>query len=86
MSNSMWSGAQGNLMTRNFLASLVAVLTGNALYFLLMPQLPEQIRHSPQHLDFGLLVDFWICSVILGGIRTLGHSSSNGPDRKPPDR
>ena len=68
-------------MTRNFIESLVAVLTGNALYFLLMPQLPEQIRHNPQHLDFGLLVDFWLCLVILGGIRTLGHRSSKKPDR-----
>lgn len=68
-------------MTRNFLESLVAVLTGNALYFLVMPQLPEQVRHSPQHLDLGLLLDFGICFVILGCIRSLGKRPAKRSDR-----
>ncbi len=58
-------------MTRNFMESLVAVLTGNALYFLLMSQLPEQIRHNPPRMDLGLLVDFCLCLTILGCIRVL---------------
>ena len=31
---------------RNFLDALAAVLTGNAIYFLLMPHLPVVMRHS----------------------------------------
>ena len=63
-------------MGRNFFESLVAVLTGNAVYFLLMPHLPEQVRHNPQRLDFGLLLDFCICLVIWGCIRTLNHRAA----------
>lgn len=47
--------------------SLVAVVTGNILYyFMLMPLLPPAGRHKPGELDLGLLVDFWLCLVILG--------------------
>ena len=54
----------------NFLHALVAVLAGNAAYFLLMPHLPPPARHVPPRLDLGLFVDFWICLVILGIIKT----------------
>ena len=57
---------------RNFLESLLAVLLGNVVYFLLMPHLPERARHIPTHPDVGLLVDFWICLVALGVIRFVG--------------
>lgn len=60
-------------MNRNFAESLVAVLGGNLFYFLVMPQLPEPIRHAPQSLDLGLLVDFGICAVALGGVRALSR-------------
>lgn len=43
---------------RNFLDALVAVLAGNAIYFLLMPHLPRLVRHSLFREDWGLLVDF----------------------------
>jgi hypothetical protein len=56
--------------TANFLHALAAVLVGNALYFLLMPRFPPVARHAPQRLDLGLLVDFCICLVILGVIKT----------------
>lgn len=56
---------------RNFFESLLAVLLGNLVYFLLMPHLPERARHVPTHPDVGLLVDFWICLVALGLIRAL---------------
>jgi hypothetical protein len=56
---------------RNFLESLLAVLLGNLVYFLLMPHLPERARHVPTHPDVGLLVDFWICLVALGLIRAV---------------
>jgi putative flippase GtrA len=56
---------------RNFLKSLVAVLVGNAIYFLLMPHLPVRAQHRYDRLDFGLVIDFWICVVIYGAISTV---------------
>ena len=54
---------------RNFLDALVAVLAGNAIYFLLMPHLPLVARHSLFREDWGLLVDFCICTVIFAGLK-----------------
>ena len=55
----------------NFVQSLIAVLAGNLVYFLVMPHLPPAARHHPPHLDLGVLVDFWFCLVFLGAIKTL---------------
>ncbi len=55
----------------NFVHALVAVLAGNAVYFLLMPYLPPVARHVPPRLDLGLVVDFWTCLVFFGVIKTL---------------
>ncbi|MGA9641514.1 MAG: hypothetical protein WBQ72_08980 [Terriglobales bacterium] len=49
---------------RNFLDALAAVLAGNAIYYLLMPHLPQSMRHSLFAEDWGLLVDFVICTVL----------------------
>ena len=57
----------------NFVDSLIAVVAGNAVYFLLMPPLPESARHISPHLDLGLVVDFWFCLVMLGIVKTVGH-------------
>ena len=54
----------------NFLQSLIAVVAGNIVYFLLMPYLPAAARHNPARLDLGVVVDFWICLVFLGAIKT----------------
>jgi len=54
---------------RNFLDALVAVLAGNAVYFLLMPHLPLVARHSLFREDWGLLVDFSICAAIFAGVK-----------------
>lgn len=54
---------------RNFLDALVAVLAGNAIYFLLMPHLPHGMRHSLFKEDWGLLVDFAICTIIFVGVK-----------------
>jgi hypothetical protein len=54
----------------NFFQSLIAVLAGNIVYFLLMPHLPPAARHNPMRLDLGVLVDFWFCLVFLGAIKT----------------
>jgi hypothetical protein len=53
-------------LPKNFWQSLIAVLVGNAIYFLSMPKLPAPARHKRDHLDLGLVVDFWICLVIYG--------------------
>ena len=54
---------------KNFLDALVAVLAGNAIYFLLMPHLPAVARHAMSKEDWGLLVDFAICTVIFAGVK-----------------
>jgi hypothetical protein len=55
----------------NFAQSLIAVLAGNAIYFLLMPHLPSVARHIPRRLDLGVFVDLWLCLVVLGIVKTL---------------
>jgi hypothetical protein len=53
----------------NFIHALVAVLVGNAGYFLLSGYLPPGARHVPFQVDLGLLVDFWFCLVVFGLIK-----------------
>jgi hypothetical protein len=55
----------------NFLDALAAVLAGNAIYFLLMPHLPGSMRHSMFKEDWGLLVDFVICTILFVAIKLL---------------
>jgi hypothetical protein len=65
--------------TANFIHALVAVLTGNGAYFLLMKYLPPRARHVPSQIDLGLVVDFWFCLVAFGIIKTVagrGRSSN----------
>jgi hypothetical protein len=61
------------------LRALAAVLSGNAVYFLVLaPRMPEWARHRPFALDLGLLLDFLVCTgiyVALGLIRPGRHSS-----------
>jgi len=70
----------------NLLQSFIAVVAGNAVYFLLMPHMPPAARHNPPHLDLGVLVDFWFCLVFLGAIKTVAHvkrgSSEEGRQRR----
>ncbi|HLB90429.1 MAG TPA: hypothetical protein VJK29_22410 [Terriglobales bacterium] len=54
----------------NFVHALVAVLAGNAAYFLLMPYLPPGAKHAPFRMDLGLVVDLWFCLVVFGVIKT----------------
>jgi hypothetical protein len=53
----------------NFLDTFVAVLAGNAIYFLLMPHLPLAMRHSLFRQDWGLAVDFAICAAIFAAVK-----------------
>jgi hypothetical protein len=54
---------------QNFLDALAAVLAGNAIYYLLMPHLPAIARHRLFREDWGLLVDFAICTVIFAAVK-----------------
>jgi hypothetical protein len=65
----------------NFVQSLIAVLAGNLVYFLLMPHLPAAAQHNPMKLDLGVLVDFWFCLVFLGAIKMIWK-----PRQKPPQQ
>ena len=59
-------------MFRRLLKQFAAVLIGNLLnFFVLIPHLPPAARHAPYHLDWGLLVDLWICLVIYGLIELI---------------
>jgi hypothetical protein len=53
-------------LPKNFWQSLIAVVAGNAIYFLSMKHLPGPARHTTFKFDLGLVVDFWICLVIYG--------------------
>jgi hypothetical protein len=57
----------------NFVHALIAVLAGNAVYFLVMPYLPAPARHVAPRLDLGLVVDFWFCLVVLGIVKTMAR-------------
>jgi hypothetical protein len=60
--------SKGNT-AKNFLDALLAVLSGNAIYYLLMPHLPPMARHTLFKEDWGLLVDFAICTVIFAAVK-----------------
>ena len=53
----------------NFLDALLAVLAGNAIYYLSMPHLPPVARHRLFREDFGLVVDFAICLGIFVAVK-----------------
>ena len=54
---------------KNFLDALLAVLAGNAIYYLLMPHLSPVARHRLFQEDWGLLVDFAICTAIFVAVK-----------------
>jgi hypothetical protein len=49
---------------RTWAKALLAVLLGNLAYFAALPKLPTFARHSPNHLDLGLLLDFCMCAAV----------------------
>ncbi len=53
----------------NFLDALIAVLAGNAIYYVLAPHLPMVARHGLFKEDWGLVVDFAICTVIFVAVK-----------------
>jgi hypothetical protein len=67
----------------NLLQSFIAVVAGNAVYFLLMPHLPPAARHDPAKPDLGVLVDFWFCLVFLGAIKMIpGRKGSSSKHQR----
>ena len=60
---------------RNFLEALLAVVAGNAIYFLIMPYLPLSARHSWLKEDWGLVVDFCICTAIFVAVKIMGRQT-----------
>lgn len=54
----------------NFVQALAAIILGNVAYFLLVPTLPPIARHHRFQVDLGTLIDFWLCLVAYGLIRT----------------
>jgi len=69
----MLAGAEGGMAKsetiKNFLDALLAVLVGNAIYYLLAPHLPVAMRHGRFVEDWGLVVDFMICTVIFIAVK-----------------
>jgi hypothetical protein len=69
----MLAGAEGRLAksptVNNFLDALLAVLAGNAIYCMLGPHLPGVARHGLFKEDFGLVVDFIICTAIFVAVK-----------------
>jgi H+/gluconate symporter-like permease len=55
---------------RRWIEYLVAVLVGNAIYFLILfPDLPPSLQHEPFGFDLGLLLAFVCCVAVYGVIR-----------------
>lgn len=78
----MTSAVSKRGMTRNFTNSLVAVLVGNALYLAVSPWLPAAARHESAGMDLGVVVDFWMCLVVLGLLRLWqGYKKGRGGHR-----
>lgn len=64
---------------RRWIEYLVAVLVGNAIYFLvLFPVLPESLQHQPLQMDAGLLLAFLCCVGIYGVIRLASRHAREG--------
>jgi hypothetical protein len=62
----------------NFAQALVAVILGNAVYFLVLPHLPNGAYHAPLRIDPGLVVDFLLCAVAFGLIKALTKPTEPG--------
>ena len=55
---------------RRWIEYLAAILTGNAIYFLLLfPDLPPWLQHRPFVFDLGLALDFSLCVIVYAVIR-----------------
>jgi hypothetical protein len=71
------TGKKTNRTMQNFLDALLAVLAGNAIYYLLMPHLPSAARHRLFREDWGLFVDFACCTVIFLAVKYARRSDGS---------
>jgi hypothetical protein len=66
------------MVRTNLAKSFVAVVSGNALYFLIfLPILPPAARHRPFRLDLGLLIDVWTCFACYGIVEIISRFTRN---------
>ena len=69
---------------RRWIEYTVAILAGNALYFLVVyPGLGPLFQHQPFRFDPGLVLDFFCCVAVYATIR-LGVWHAHRPRRRPP--
>jgi hypothetical protein len=55
---------------RRWFEYLIAILLGNAIYFLsLAPYLPDALRHHGFQTDWGTVIDLAVCGAVYGLIR-----------------
>jgi hypothetical protein len=66
----------------NFVHALAAVLAGNVAYFLLEPHLPVQARHVSFRTDLGTLVDFFLCLLLFGTIKSVAARRERSRETK----
>ena len=66
----------------NFVEALVAVLAGNAAYFLLLPSLPPQARHVPFQIDLGLVQDCCLCLAAWGIVKAVNRRRNQSKPEK----
>jgi cytosine/uracil/thiamine/allantoin permease len=57
------------MFRKSFWRALIAVLAGNAVYFILEPHLPPPLRHHLYQIDLGLAFDFVICAAFYALLR-----------------
>ena len=54
---------------RRWIEYTVAILAGNAIYFLVLVPDSPTLQHQPMRLDIGLLLDFLCCVLVYAVIR-----------------
>ena len=53
-----------HMRIHNWMRMLLAILSGNLVYFLVEPILPDFLAHDIYKIDPGLILDFAICAGI----------------------
>ena len=64
-----YPGRETGGVAGNFIRALLAIVAGNAVFFLLLsPRLPRWAQHAPARIDLGLVIDFWVCLTVWGAL------------------
>ena len=61
---------------------LIAILLGNAVYFLLSPHMAPAARGAASRIGWGTLVDLWFCVAMYGLIELGVQLGRRRPPRK----